>query len=164
MSDSSKVVLLKEPLPLRDLEYKSPKLFTNIILGIVFGVIASLIAVIFKEMTDKKLAYSMLGDEIIYYTEKDIIDLRKTLLANNDKQITVIAFSNLSDLIIHELQRFKNISYIQADLTEDFIAGITNADKTILFVSVGKTDSKLYKSIKEILSNKNKQIIKEVLV
>lgn len=164
MSDSSKVVLLKEPLPLRDWEYKSPKLFTNIILGIVFGVIASLIAVIFREITDKKLAYSMLGDEIIYDTEKDIIDLRKTLLANNDKQITVIYFSNFSDLIINELQRFKNISYVQADLTEDFIAGISNADKAILFVSVGKTDSKLYKSIKEILSNKNKQIIKEVLV
>ena len=37
-----------------------------IVLGIVFGVIASLFMVIFKEITDKKFAYSMLGDEIIY--------------------------------------------------------------------------------------------------
>ena len=164
MSDSSKVVLLKEPLPLRDWEYKSPKLFTNIILGIVFGVIASLIAVIFKEITDKKLAYSMLGDEIIYNAEEDLSEIKKVLLANNDKSMTIVAFSNIPNVIISELQKYRNINYVQADLTEDFVNGISNAEKTILFVSVGKTDSKLYKSIKEILSDKNKQIIKEVLV
>ena len=164
MSDSSKVVLLKEPLPLRDWEYKSPKLFTNIILGIVFGVIASLIGVILKEITDKKLAYSMLGDEIIYNAEDDLSEIKKVLLANNDKSVTIVAFSNIPNVIIRELQKYRNINYVQADLTEDFVNGISNAEKTILFVSVGKTDSKLYKSIKEILSNKNKQIIKEVLV
>ena len=164
MSDSSKVVLLKEPLPLRDWEYKSPKLFTNIILGIVFGVIASLIAVIFKEITDKKLAYSMLGDEIIYNAEDDLSEIKKVLLANNDKSMTIVAFSNIPNVIISELQKYRNINYVQADLTEDFVNGISNAEKAILFVSVSKTDSKLYKSIKEILSDKNKQIIKEVLV
>ena len=164
MSDSSKVVLLKEPLPLRDWEYKSPKLFTNIILGIVFGVIASLIGVILKEITDKKLAYSMLGDEIIYNAEDDLSEIKKVLLANNDKSVTIVAFSNIPNVIIRELQKYRNINYVQADLTEDFVNGISNAEKTILFVSVGKTDSKLYKSIKEILIDKNKQIIKEVLV
>ena len=62
MSDSSKVVLLKEPLPPKDWEYVSPKLLINIILGIVFGAIASLFAVMIAEMRDKKLSYSMLGD------------------------------------------------------------------------------------------------------
>lgn len=164
MSDSSKVVLLKEPLPLRDWEYKSPKLFTNIILGIVFGVIASLIAVIFKEITDKKLAYSMLGDEIIYNAEEDLSEIKKVLLANNDKSVTIVAFSNIPNVIISELQKYRNINYVQADLTENFVAGVGSAEKAILFVSIGKTDSKLYKSIKEILIDKNKQIIKEVLV
>lgn len=70
MSDSSKVIVLKEPRKLKDYEQTSPKLFTNILLGIVFGVIASLIAVLFRENTDKKLTYSMLGDEIIYDIEK----------------------------------------------------------------------------------------------
>ena len=164
ISDSSKVVLLKEPLPLRDWEYKSPKLLINIILGIVFGAIASLIGVILKEITDKKLAYSMLGDEIIYNVEEDLSEIKKVLLANNDKSVTIVAFNSIPNVIISELQKYRNINYVQADLTEDFVNGISNAEKAILFVSVGKTDSKLYKSIKEILSNKNKQIIKEVLV
>ena len=78
--------------------------------------------------------------------------------------MTIVAFSNIPNVIISELQKYRNINYVQADLTEDFVNGISNAEKAILFVSVGKTDSKLYKSIKEILSDKNKQIIKEVLV
>lgn len=164
MSDSSKVILLKEPLPPKDWEYASPKLLINIILGIIFGAIASLFAVMIAEMRDKKLAYSMLGDEIIYNAEEDLSEIKKVLLANNDKSVTIVAFSNIPNVIISELQKYRNINYVQADLTEDFVNGISNAEKTILFVSVGKTDSKLYKSIKEILSDKNKQIIKEVLV
>lgn len=164
MSDSSKVVLLKEPLPPKDWEYASPKLLINIILGIIFGAISSLLAVMIAEMRDKKLAYSMLGDEIIYNAEDDLCDLKKVLLSNNDKQLAVIAFSSIPNQIISELQKYRNINYVQADLTENFVAGVGSAEKAILFVSVGKTDSKLYKSIKEILSDKNKQIIKEVLV
>ena len=164
MSDSSKVVLLKEPLPPKDWEYASPKLLINIILGIIFGAISSLLAVMIAEMRDKKLAYSMLGDEIIYNAEEDLSEIKKVLLANNDKSVTIVAFSNIPNVIISELQKYRNINYVQADLTEDFVNGISNAEKAILFVSVGKTDSKLYKSIKEILSDKNKQIIKEVLV
>ncbi|MBS5861576.1 hypothetical protein KID03_09135, partial [bacterium] len=66
MSDSSKVLVIKEPQKLRDFEYSSPKLLVNILLGIVFGFIASIFAVVFAETTDKKLSYSMLGDNIIY--------------------------------------------------------------------------------------------------
>ena len=86
MSDSSKVLVLKEPQKLRDFEYSSPKLLINILLGIVFGFIASLFAVIFAENTDKKLTYSMLGDNIIYNLEDDFSDLKLYLLANQDKK------------------------------------------------------------------------------
>ena len=140
MSDSSKVILLKEPLPPKDWEYASPKLLINIILGIIFGAIASLFAVMIAEMRDKKLAYSMLGDEIIYNAEEDLSEIKKVLLANNDKSVTIVAFSNIPNVIISELQKYRNINYVQADLTEDFVNGISNAEKTILFVSVGKTD------------------------
>lgn len=90
MSDSSKVIVLKEPRKLKDYEQTSPKLFTNILLGIVFGVIASLIAVLFRENTDKKLTYSMLGDEIIYDIEKDFIDLKSLLLAEKKKEFQLL--------------------------------------------------------------------------
>lgn len=55
MSDSSKVLVLKEPQKLRDFEYSSPKLLINILLGIVFGFIASLFAVILQKIQTKNL-------------------------------------------------------------------------------------------------------------
>ena len=164
MSDSSKVVMLKEPTVPQDWEYTSPKLFTNIILGLIFGVLASLLLVIINEFRDKNLTYSMLGDEIIYDVEKEFNEFRKTLLLNNDKNLTVVAFNTIPEIILNELRKFKNINYLQADLSEEFVNGINNSDGIVSFVSVGNTDSALYKSIKEVLKDKNKTIIKEVLV
>ena len=164
MSDSSKVVMLKEPTVPQDWEYTSPKLFTNIILGLIFGVLASLLLVIINEFRDKNLTYSMLGDEIIYDAEKEFNEFRKTLLLNNDKNLTVVAFNTIPEIILNELRKFKNINYLQADLSEEFVNGINNSDGIVSFVSVGNTDSALYKSIKEVLKDKNKTIIKEVLV
>ena len=97
MSDSSKVLVIKEPQKLRDFEYSSPKLLINILLGIVFGFIASIFAVVFAETTDKKLSYSMLGDNIIYDLENDFSDLKLMLLANQDKKIAIIVFENIGN-------------------------------------------------------------------
>ena len=164
MSDSSKVILLKEPKLPQNWEYASPKLFLNIILGIIFGIIASLLAVIIAELCDKKLAYLILTDEIIYNCEKDLNDLKKVLLMNNNKQISIVAFNAIPNTVLSELQKFRNIKFVQADLSEEFVNGITNSDGVLLFVSVGNTDSGLYKAIKDILSEQNKTIIKEILV
>ena len=101
MSDSSNVVVLKEPRRLQDYEQTSPKLFTNIILGIVFGIIAGLGAVIFVENTDKKLTYSMLGNNIIY----DIANVKKVntisptwfSIASNDGTLDSLALADYVD-------------------------------------------------------------------
>ncbi len=163
MSESSNVVILKEPRRLQDYEQTSPKLFTNIILGIVFGVIAALIAVIFKENTDKKLTYSMLGENIIYDCEKDFIDLKSILLAEKS-QVSLIVFEKLEDKLINELTKFKNINFVKADISEEFENGLQNSSKVILFSAIGKTDSKEYKRIKTFLEKLNKEILVEILV
>jgi capsular polysaccharide biosynthesis protein len=164
MSDSSKVVVLKAPRILKDYEQASPKLFTNIILGIVFGVIASLIAVIFKEVTDKKLAYSMLGDNIIYNSEKDFINLKRTLLTNQNKNVTLVAFEQLPTSLLDKLKDYKNLNMVQADISNDFVKGVEKASEVVLFASVNKTDAELYKQVKQMINEMNKNILREVLV
>ena len=44
----AKVIILKAPRILKDYEQASPKLFTNIILGIIFGIIFSALAILYK--------------------------------------------------------------------------------------------------------------------
>ena len=164
MSDSSKVIVLKAPRILKDYEQASPKLFTNIILGIVFGIIASLIAVIYKEITDKKLAYSMLGDNIIYSLKKDFINLKRALLTNQNKTISLIAFEQLPNGFIEKLKEFNNINLVQADISNDFVKGIENSSEVIIFATVNKTNAELYKQVKQMLKEMNKDILREVLI
>ncbi len=164
MSDSSKVLVIKEPQKLRDFEYSSPKLLINILLGIVFGFIASLFAVVFAETTDKKLSYSMLGDNIIYDLENDFSDLKLMLLANQDKKIAIIVFENICENIVVQLKEFRNVTLVKADISNEFVQNIKNNNEVILFTSIGKTNSKLYKQIKTMLSEMNKKIALDVLI
>ena len=164
MSDSSKVLVLKEPQKLRNFEYSSPKLLINILLGIVFGFIASLAAVIFAENTDKKLTYSMLGDNVIYNLEEDFSDLKLLLLANNDKHISIATFENIPNNILSQFANIKNINFVKADISNEFVNNINSSDKLILIVSIGKTNSKLYKQIKSMLNKKNKKVIAEAII
>lgn len=164
MSNSSKVLVIKEPQKLRDFEYSSPKLLINILLGIVFGFIASIFAVIFAEVTDKKLSYSMLGDNIIYNLENDFSDLKLMLLANQDQKISIIVFENIPQNIIDQLKEFRNVTLVKADISNDFVQQVRNSSEVIIFASIGKTNSKLYKQIKTMLSEMNKKVAFDVLV
>lgn len=163
MSDSSKVLVLKEPQKLRDFEYSSPKLLINILLGIVFGFIASLFAVIFAENTDKKLTYSMLGDNIIYNLEEDFSDLKLLLLANTHKCISIVTFEDIPKNILSKFENIRNINFIKADISNEFVKNIENSDKLILVISIGKTNSKFYKQIKSMLNEMHKNITAEAI-
>lgn len=164
MSDSSKVLVLKEPQKLRDFEYSSPKLLVNILLGIVFGFIASLLAVIFAENADKKLTYSMLGENIIYNLKNDFSDLKLLLLANQDKKVAIVSFENIPDDIQLQLKEYRNVSLINADISNEFVQNVKHADEIIIFASVGKTNSKFYKQIKTMIAEMNKKVVQEVLI
>ena len=164
MSESSKVIVLKEPRQLQEYEQASPKLFTNILLGIVFGVIASLIAVIFAENTDKKLTYSMLGENIIYNLENDLTDLKMVLLAKQDKNISLVVFEQIPRKVLESLKDFSNLNMIRGDISKEFVTGIQNSGDVIIFATVNKTDAKLYKQVKKMIQEMNKNVLNEVLV
>lgn len=164
MSDSSKVLVLKEPRKLRDYEYTSPKLFINIMLGIIFGVITSFFALILKEVTDKKVSYSQLCKNIIYNDNKALFNINKFLFDYKNRNISCILFEEPEQNISELLSKFKNINIVKAEISTSLYDSIDKSDSSILICRIGKTDSELYKSIKETLKIHNKQILKEILI
>ena len=164
MSDSSKVLVIKEPYPLRDWEYASPKLFTNILLGIVFGAIFSLIALIYAEKTDKKLSYSMLGDNIIYDLDKEFDTLTAEIMSNINDKKAFIFFEEVSTLIADKFKQFENTTFIKADISKEFTKAVNSVDSIVIFAGINRTDSEKYKLVKKIISNLDKKILYEVLV
>jgi hypothetical protein len=115
-------------------------------------------------MTDKKLSYSMLGDEIIYNIEKDFIDLKSILLAEKKEKISVVVFEKFDSDIVNQLQKFNNINFVKADISEEFETGVCDSTEIIITAKIGQTDSKLYKQVKQLLERMNKKILVEVLV
>ena len=164
MSDSSKVLVIKEPRPLRDWEYASPKLFTNILLGIVFGTIFSLMVLIYSEKTDKKLSYSMLGDNIIYDLDKEFNTLSAEIMSNINEKKAFIFFEDVSNSIAERLKQFTNTIFIKADISNEFTNTLNSADSVVLFASIGKTDFEKSKLVKKMISNLDKKILYEVLI
>ena len=164
ISDSSKVIVLEEPQKLRDFENSSPKLLINLILGIVFGGIFALIALIHSEITDERLTYSKLGDNIIYNFKRDFIDLQTYLLTNENKNITAVIFDELSNDTLEKLSNNNKIHLVRAEISSNFIDSIKNADDVLLISQINKTDSKLYTRIKGIVIDMNKNIARDILI
>lgn len=163
MSDSSKVFILKEPQKLRDFENSSPKLLINLLLGIVFGGISALFALIYSEITDKKLTYSMLGDNIVYNIANDLTDLQTYLLTKENKKLGFVFFANVNKNISDKLIEYKNIIPIKPEISSDFINQLKVVDDVVLIAEINRTDSKLYKQVKNMIKDMNKTVAKEIL-
>ena len=164
MSDSSKVVILKAPRLLEEYEQTSPKLFTDILLGVLMGIISSLIGVILAETFDKKLSYSMLGENIIYYIKNDLINLKTIILSNKDKNISFVIFEQIPTEVLESLKEFPSLNIIRGDISQEFVNKISNSSDICLFASINKTDAKLYKQIKQMLQKTGKKVLTEVLI
>ena len=157
MADSSKVLVIKEPQILKEYEQVSPKLFANIIWGLLFGSIAALIAIILAEIT-----YSMLENNIIYNINNDFLNLKSEILINRDKPISIVYFEPLNNELKDKLKYFKNIFIIEADISNEFISQINKSNSVIFFVKINRTETKKYKLIKNMINNLNKKIITEI--
>ena len=164
MSDSSKVLVLKAPIQPRDFEKASPKLFTNILLGIIFGGICSLFVLIYAEITDKKLTYSMLSDNILYDISSDISELQLSLLSKQNEQIALVPFEQIPNSTIEQLKEFSNLRLIYPELSNSFVNNLQSVSEVILFSSISKTNSKKYKQIRKILADMKKSVLVDVLL
>jgi capsular polysaccharide biosynthesis protein len=164
MSDSSKVLILHEPQQLRSFENVSPKMKMNIILGIVFGFLASLLAVVVAEIKDEMLTYSMLTDNIILDIDKNADVVVTKIFSYNPKKILVIPMLQLPNGILNKFKALSNCDVMYPDLSKEFIEKISSSDKIILVSQISKTRAETYKNMREIIKNQNKNIIFDVLM
>lgn len=164
MSDSSKVLILKEPKQLRPFENSSPKLLINIILGIIFGGIASLAALIYSEIKDEKLTYSALSNNIIYDGIENIDTIRTEILSVDPKKVLLISLTQLPQEIVNKIQSLTNAKVVYADLTKDFVNEVTAADKVMIVSKLQVTSMNTYKQVQNIISKQNKTIEYDILV
>ncbi len=162
MSDSSKVLVLKEPKQLRPFEKSSPKLLMNIILGCIFGGLTSLAALIFVEQKSEKLTYSMLTNKTLF----DAIDKAKKIenkcYGFNPQKVLVLSFVQLPMAFINRFQVLPNVSIAFYNGTREYIDKISAADKIILISKIDITDAELYKDVRDIIKDQNKDIIYDV--
>ena len=164
MSDTSKVLILNKPQKLRPFENTSPKLIINILLGIVFGFVASVIALIISEVTDKKLAYSMLANNIIYDAENNIKSIRIKIFGCNPQKVLLISLTQISEAMVNDLKSLSNADIVPFEMSSAFVNKISNFDKVILISKISETDAGIYKNVKEIVKNLGKEIVCDALV
>ncbi len=164
MSDSSKVLVIKEPTIPRDWEYASPNLMINTIVGVIMGAIFAFLAVIISEVRDKKLTYMNLGENIIYDLEKEFKSFCAYLITNKNKKILFAFCVDVPTALSDKFKPFANISFIQAGISDSFSTAIQNSDEIVLFAKLGQTQSEDYKIIKNMIKENNKQISYEVLI
>ena len=164
MSDSSKVLVLSEPILPKPFEKSSPKLLMNIILGCVFGGLISLMTLIFVETRDKKLAYSMLTDNIIFDAQNNTLRLKSEILSCEPNKVLLVSFLKMPQELLNNLQNINNTEIIYADISHEFINKLAKFNKIILFSKIGETNSDAYKEIRNIIKKQNKEIVADVLI
>ena len=164
MSDSSKVLLLKEPKQLRPFEKSSPKLLMNIILGCVFGFLASLITLIYKETTDDKLTYSSLSNNIIFDGIVNFETVKAEVLSYYPQKTLMVLLTQIPQEFINNLQLLPDTKLIYADLNTEFINEINSHDEIMIISKIADTRNDSYKKIVNIIKKHNKTIIYDVLI
>lgn len=164
MSDSSKVLVINEPQKLRDFEYSSPKLLINIIIGIIFGGLASLIALILAELRDEKLTYSMLSNNILSYNTKNIEKMKLKLFSFNPQKIAIITMVEVPEELSKNLKELSNVSIVPLKMTDTFINKISGSDKFVICSKISETSADTYKMLRGIIKNQNKDILYDILM
>ena len=164
MSDSTKVLVLNEPELLRPFENSSPKLMINIIIGCIIGYLAALSTLIYIELKNDKLTYSMIGNNVIYDCEKNIDTIKAEIIGYKPKKVLLISLTQLQNSLLSDLQKIPNSELIYADITSEFVDKIASAENIMLISNIGVTSSVSYKQIKDIVKKQNKEIISDILL
>ena len=164
MSDVSKVLVLHGPILPRPFENSSPKMLINIILGCVFGYLTALSTLIYLEVTDKKLTYSMLTNNIIYNATEDFDSVRAALVAYIPKKITLVSLTRIPADMQKQIEKFSNAKIVYANFSNDFVNDIAEADYVMLVSKIQETSSDFYKKMKNIVQKQKKEVIYDVLL
>ena len=61
------------------------------------------------------------------------------------------------------MEQNENIKMVYGEISSEFVNELKGINEVIIIGTIGKTDSKIYKQIKEALNRLDKKILKEVL-
>lgn len=161
--DTTNVIILKHPEIKRGFESSEPKLLVNIMLGAILGALLSVIAVIVVENIDKSIAYSTLGEKIIYDVKKNIDDLKLILLANANSNLSLLIFEGFNTECLATLSGISNFKTIKADITPKVIDEISHSDKLVFAAKIGQTPKKIYQQFKTLCKESQKEISVEII-
>lgn len=164
MSDLSKVRVLNSPALPRPFENTSPKLFTNIILGCIIGYLSALTFLVYKELFDKRLTYSMLTENIIFDGVNDTDSIISDLIAYVPEPILFISLTELPKSFCHRIEQFPNAKIIYANLSSEFVKELSGSNKVMLISKLQYTSSDFYKKIRNIIQKQKKEVIKDILM
>lgn len=164
MSDASKVLVISEPILPRPFENSSPKLLINIIIGCILGYLAALSTLVFVEIKNDKLTYSMIGNNVIYDCEKNIDTIKAEIIGYKPKKVLLISLTQLQNSLLSDLQKIPNSELIYADITSEFVDKIASAENIMLISNIGVTSSVSYKQIKNVIKKQKKEILSDILV
>lgn len=170
--DTSNLSILQKPSLLKDFEYSEPKSTINMVLGIIIAVLTSILAVIQREITDKRLTLSDLSNDSIMLDKKnfDLSKIEARIYLDNAVKYSVLSFADkgLSGNFISTLK--KNISDkeftggVSVLSIKDSIKYIENFDKIIFLAKIGSSDRKIYKLFREFVENKDRSKLVEVVI
>ncbi len=164
MSDTSKVLVLKEPKLLRPFENSSPKLFINIILGCIFGYLSALSTLVYVELYSSKLTYTMLTNNIIFDGANKLNKISDICYSYNPQKVLVLSFAQLPISLANNLQNLPNVSIAYYNGTRDYIDKISASEKVILVSKINVTDTDSYKSARDVIKNKQKDIACDIVI
>ena len=164
MSDSSKVLVLHEPRLPRPFEKSSPSLLINIILGCVFGYLSALSALIYVELCDKRLTYSMLTNNIIYDGINDFDSVRAEIVAYIPHKVLLVALTKLPKNMEQQFEQYANAKVLYANFSNDFVAELSKADEVMLISKIHETSSDFYKKMRNIIQKQKKEVIYDILL
>ena len=155
MSDSTKVLVINEPIMPRPFENSSPRLIINIIIGCILGFIAAL---------SDKLTYSMIGNNVIFDCEKNLDTIKAEVIGYKPQKVLLISLTQLQSNFLSDLQKIPNSELIYASLTSEFVDKIASAENIMLISEIGETNSTSYKQIKDVIKKQNKEIRSDILL
>ena len=164
MSDASKVLVINEPLLPRPFDNSSPKLMINIIIGCILGYLAALSTLIFVEIKNDKLTYSMIGNNVIYDFANNLDSVKAEILGYAGKKVLLISLVKLPQDIVTGIKSFPDTELVYPDLSVEFVNKIASVDNVVLISKIQSTSSESYKQIKNIIKKQQKEIIHDILL
>jgi len=151
--NAAKMIILQQPELKKNFDYKEPKLKITLLLGTILSVIISFLVLIIVENNDKKLTYSVLGENVLINPVKLELESKLSVVDTGNIAVIDLVNSAKSQDLINQIKNdilLPVTATFTTDSVKKHLENIKNAEKIILLGKIGKTEKIFYKSIKNL--------------